>query len=251
MSEGLGFFLSSCSSSHHGCGLWHQDCANAYANLFAHAYLAAGHKGLYLIDISDPAHPRELSSVSMRCRAAGIAVEGGVAYVVREVVGRGTGLCLVDVSRPSAPVKVGFFGTGYSSVVSAAAADSMVFVTSASSGLYILRNDYDGTDMLRLGRLTNPTFPLAQGIEGRYIAIGGVPRPDGGPNEWPNPGAQFEIRDSDNRHVTMVVTDSEGAFHVQLPEGDYLLCKEDGFCDGPITVKTGKFTFYQLTLALP
>jgi hypothetical protein len=106
---------------------------------------------------------------------------------------------------------------------------------------------------------------LTQGIEGRYVITGPGMIQDclglttraereacEASNEpWTRPmaAAELEVWDTENRLVTMVVTDSEGGFRVELAAGDYLLC--DAGCDGPITVTSGKFTVYEVALAVP
>jgi hypothetical protein len=111
----------------------------------------------------------------------------------------------------------------------------------------------------------NPGDSHTQGIEGRYVITGpGVIRDCGelepgaerddcekSNQPWTRPVAatEVEVRDSEDRLLTTVVTDNEGAFRVELSPGDYLLC--DAGCDGPITVVAGAFAVYQITLAVP
>jgi len=65
------------------------------------AYLIVGVAGLLILDVSDPAAPREIGSHSTTGYAQAVAVSGKYAYVAD----RGGGLVIVDVSNPAAPVQ--------------------------------------------------------------------------------------------------------------------------------------------------
>lgn len=69
------------------------------------AYVAAGAAGLHLVDVSDPAAPLLITSVSAPALtwAADIAVVGDVAYVADWELGT----VVIDVSNPAAPVPRG------------------------------------------------------------------------------------------------------------------------------------------------
>jgi len=71
------------------------------------AYVAAV-GGLQVIDVSNPAAPVIVGSVATPA-AAGVAVSGGLAYVVG---GAYSGLQIIDVSHPASPVVVGSVATG-------------------------------------------------------------------------------------------------------------------------------------------
>jgi len=71
------------------------------------AYLVVGTKGLLLVDVTDPAQPREIGSHSTRGYAQAIAVSGDYAYVAN----RGEGLTILDVSDPTRPFEVGSIDT--------------------------------------------------------------------------------------------------------------------------------------------
>ena len=107
--------------------------------------------------------------------------------------------------------------------------------------------------------------PAVQGIEGRFVMTGpghirdctelssGDERDDceesNKPWTTPMAAADIEVRDEANRLVTTVVTDNNGAFRVELPEGEYLLCSAG--CEGPIAVVAGEFTDYDISVAVP
>ena len=61
-----------------------------------YAYVAADNAGLRVIDVSTPAVPVEVGSVSTPGFALGVAVSGDYAYVAA----RGAGLRVIDVSAP-------------------------------------------------------------------------------------------------------------------------------------------------------
>ncbi len=104
-----------------------------------------------------------------------------------------------------------------------------------------------------------------QGIEGRYVLKGPGAHQDCSdipPGEdrdvcdasnlsWTLPiaDASLQVRDLNNRPVRNVITDDKGEFRVEISEGEYLICAD--FCEGPISVKAGEFTYYELALAVP
>ncbi len=65
------------------------------------AYVADGKSGLRIIDVSDPANPREVGRSEGRRSARTISVSGSYAYV-----GDYAGLSVFDVSIPSSPREV-------------------------------------------------------------------------------------------------------------------------------------------------
>ncbi|MBC7259338.1 MAG: hypothetical protein H5T65_08820 [Chloroflexi bacterium] len=69
-----------------------------------YAYLADGHHGLRLVDISDPTHPWEVSSYDTPGYAMGVAVAGHYAYIA-DYDG---GLRIIDVSNPHRLVETSF-----------------------------------------------------------------------------------------------------------------------------------------------
>ena len=71
------------------------------------AHLVVGTKGLLLVDISDPAQPREIGAHSTRGYAQAVDVDGEYAYVAN----RGEGLTILDVSDPTRPFEAGSIDT--------------------------------------------------------------------------------------------------------------------------------------------
>jgi len=71
------------------------------------AHLVVGTKGLLLVDVSDPAQPREIGAHSTRGYAQAVAISGDFAYVAN----RGEGLTILDVSDPTRPVEAASIDT--------------------------------------------------------------------------------------------------------------------------------------------
>jgi len=97
------------------------------------AYVAADQGGLRVVDVSDPAAPREAGFYDTPGRAEGVAVSGGLAYVAD-----GLGLRVVDVANPAAPREVGFYNTP-GSAYGVAVSGNHAYVADAWEGLLILR----------------------------------------------------------------------------------------------------------------
>jgi hypothetical protein len=85
------------------------------------ALVADGHKGLRIVDVSDPGHPLEIGSVETGGWARRVAALGDHAYVAAE----NDGVRIVDLSTPSRPVEVGVIDTGEPALDLAAAGDHL------------------------------------------------------------------------------------------------------------------------------
>lgn len=107
------------------------------------AYLVVGTKGLLIVDVSDPSHPREIGSHSTRGYAQGITVDGDFAYVAN----RGDGLTILDVSDPSRPFEVGSIDTP-GSVQDVAVHAGTAFVADQRGGLQIVDVSHPETPRL-------------------------------------------------------------------------------------------------------
>jgi len=68
------------------------------------AYLADRSGGLRILDVSDPAAPKEIGVCATRYYATGVVIEGKHAFV-----GVNYGLRIIDVSDPSQPKEIGSF----------------------------------------------------------------------------------------------------------------------------------------------
>ena len=100
----------------------------------SHAYVAAGDGGLRVVDVSDPAHPREVGSCDTPGEAWGVAVSGSYAYVAAG----DAGLRIVDVSDPAHPREVGSYDTP-GSAWDVAVSGSYAYVADRDGGLVMLR----------------------------------------------------------------------------------------------------------------
>lgn len=109
-----------------------------------HAYVATGEAGLRIIDISNPAAPREVAYDE--AQSYGITIEQTYAYVATS-----SGLKILDISQPSAPSHVGTYPTATRAVSVAVMGD---YAYLAAPG----PNFYDG--ILHLVDISNPTMPL-------------------------------------------------------------------------------------------
>jgi hypothetical protein len=59
------------------------------------------------VDVSDPASPVVVSSISTPDKALDVAVSNGLAFVAADTMG----LRIIDVSDPAAPIEIGFART--------------------------------------------------------------------------------------------------------------------------------------------
>ena len=107
--------------------------------------------------------------------------------------------------------------------------------------------------------------PPAQGIEGQYVFRGpginmdcaefpaGAGREEceeaNTPFATPIVDAVIEVRGADGELEATAVTNFDGEFSVTLGPGDYLVCAES--CEGPVAVRVGEFTRYDLSLLAP
>jgi len=73
----------------------------------AYAYVADGESGLYIVDVSDPAHPCEAAFYDTPGNTQGVAVSAHYAYIADMAAG----LRIVDVSNPTDPTETGSYNT--------------------------------------------------------------------------------------------------------------------------------------------
>jgi hypothetical protein len=94
-------------------------------------YVAGGHRGFYILDVSNPVRPTEIGAVEIPGFADAVAVSGQHAFIVD----RGEGLHIIDISEPAAPVEVGFWAEPSFQV---AARGSFVYLITAEKGIRII-----------------------------------------------------------------------------------------------------------------
>ncbi len=123
------------------------------------AYAAVPHEGLHIIDVSDPHNPAPLSIVPLAyCEAQDVDIQGQYAYVAGSyMVGYEIWeayLDIIDISAPSAPVRLGRHATqGVGRAVGAAGDYAYLSVDHPSGG--------PGGVYLRTVNVSDPNNPFA------------------------------------------------------------------------------------------
>ena len=162
--------------------------------------------GFTIVDVSDPANPVERGSVTTLFQSRAVEVVGNYAYVNDY----NYQVHLFDLSNPAAPVLASKIVSAYSQPTGVAAADGVVYIGGASSGLYV----YDASDPALpylLGAVYPPEYAnsievaggyvyMADGDEGLVVAYAQCENPADGPPAgdvtagaltllpaWPNP----------------------------------------------------------------
>ena len=113
---GLRILDVSTPSAPRSVGFFHPGAVGGMAVAGATAYVAAG--ALYVLDISDPAHPTEIARYQPPGRARAVALAGTLAYVTTAEFARthldsiGGGLRVVDIGDPVHPTELGVARTG-------------------------------------------------------------------------------------------------------------------------------------------
>lgn len=117
------------------------DSANAVQVAGDLAYVADGDSGLRIVDVSDPARPRELGTVVAGDFAQDVAVQGDFAYVAARYwtgLPRGGGdLQIIDVSDPFAPTRLSRVRTS-SNARAVDVANGFAYVADAGGGLRVI-----------------------------------------------------------------------------------------------------------------
>jgi hypothetical protein len=72
-----------------------------------YAYVACGHSGLRVIDVSSPTNPTEVGAYGVLDYAWAVVVAGNYAYIADEEAG----LCIINITNPRNPVFVGVCDT--------------------------------------------------------------------------------------------------------------------------------------------
>jgi hypothetical protein len=98
-----------------------------------YALVADLHKGLRIIDVSDPEHLKEIGFIDTPGQANKVVVHGHHAVVAD---GDG-GLRIVDISTPTAPVEIGLFEIPGSAIDVAVARD-YAYVAAGEEGLHVI-----------------------------------------------------------------------------------------------------------------
>ena len=121
--------------------------------------------GLQIIDVSDPAHPRELGSYTTENRSHNCTVEDGKAFLSSELYG----VQILDVSNPAAPVKIGRVRTK-GDVQWVITRSPYVYTAEGSKGVAI----YDISDITTpkmVGRYDTPGFAWGLFLDGNDLYV--------------------------------------------------------------------------------
>jgi hypothetical protein len=121
-----------------------------------YAYLVNYFNGLYIINVSDPAHPTQVGFYDTSGNAWGVAVVGNYAYVT---VGS-SGLRIINIANPAAPIEAGFYDTP-GAAVDVAVVGNYAYVADGDSGLRIIN-------------VANPAAPTEAGFYDTPGSVSGV-----------------------------------------------------------------------------
>ena len=116
-------------------GGWSEFSVQAYAVALSgkYAYVAAGGRGLQVIDVSDPAQPKPAGEYSSGGMAQDVVVVGTTAYIADSTAG----LQVIDISNPTTPKLLSEYQTGGSSGDAAVVGD-IAFVADGYAGLQVI-----------------------------------------------------------------------------------------------------------------
>jgi len=128
------------------------------------AYIADGHGGLRIVDVSYPAAPQEVSFFSSSWSALGIAISGNYAYIAAD-----TGLQIVDISTPAHPVEVGSRST-WESAMDVAVQGDYAYVAAYGPGLVVIRVT-DPTQPELVGSCGTGSLNYGIAVAGQYAYI--------------------------------------------------------------------------------
>jgi hypothetical protein len=110
------------------------------------AYVATD-ESLVIVDISNPAAPRELGRIAVPAASLGIQVQGRLAFLAN----RSQGLVVVDVSKPAAPAVLATLPV--SKCWSVALKDKVAYALSLSGSLHVVdvSNPAEPREVLKFG----------------------------------------------------------------------------------------------------
>jgi len=128
-----------------------------------YAYVAAAESGLRVVDVSDPAQPREVGFYDSPGWAGRVAISGNHAYVADG----DSGLQVVDVSDPAQPVETGFYNSpGFACGV--AVAGNYAYVADGGSGMRVV----DVSDPARPAETGySPVSAFCISVAGNYVYV--------------------------------------------------------------------------------
>ncbi len=116
-----------------------------------YAYVTAWEDGIAIVDVTDPAHPRQASRLALKGQNNHIAVAGHYAYVA---AGTG-GLRVVDITNPAEPREVGAYNSFGLFVLAVKVIGSHAYLLGGASGT--------DQNFLQIMDVSDPSKPSAAG----------------------------------------------------------------------------------------
>lgn len=139
--------------------------ANGVAVQGDYAYVAAGGRGLYVIDVSDLEAPFIAGSVETSGNANDVRVEGDYAYVAAGLEG---GLAIIDVSDPSNPGLAAEIDLS-ARAIDLAIADGLAYVAGAAR--LVIVDVSDPTTPVLLGSVDTPGIAQGVDVSGTLVVV--------------------------------------------------------------------------------
>jgi len=130
----------------------------------SYAYVAVEGGGLRIINVADPARPREVGFYDTPGWAYGVAVSGSYAYVAD-----GAGLRIINVADPARPTEVGFYETP-GVALGVAVAGNYAYVADWGGGLRII-NVADPARPREVGFYDTPGNARGVVVSGSYAYV--------------------------------------------------------------------------------
>jgi len=130
-----------------------------------HAYVAAGAKRFYLVDIRKPTNPKLVPSVDTPGEAKGVYTISSLAYVADG----DSGLRVIDISSPTAPNEVGFFLTP-TLVHDAAVSGDYAYVANHWDGLRVV-DVSDSSSPAEAGFIDTPGLAYGVDLQSQFAYV--------------------------------------------------------------------------------
>ncbi|HQN97480.1 MAG TPA: hypothetical protein PLM61_13970 [Thermoanaerobaculales bacterium] len=150
-------------------GRWPYGTASAVAVAGSLAFVDSG-TVLLVLDVSDPESPQLLGSVTLPELVEAIAAAGSHVYVANGM----SGLRIIDVSNPSAPVEVGVSDVTNELALDVAVAGSRAYVAYATLGLRVIDVSVPSQPAV-VGAVDTPGTAMGVAVAGShaFVADGG------------------------------------------------------------------------------
>ncbi len=142
--------------------------ANGVAVQGDYAYVAAGDRGLYVVDISDLEAPFIAGSWDSSGNVNDVRVAGDYVYLASGR--RFSGLLVVDVGNAADPQLVGFASAAEGQGTDLALADGLAFLAAGAAGLFIF-DISDPQDPVLLGSLDTPGNARGVDVSGDLVVV--------------------------------------------------------------------------------